>query len=37
MAAMAEDNSNSLDDGIGQSHFDVTVVGTGLSESIAAS
>lgn len=25
------------EDGIGQSHFDVTVVGTGLSESIVAS
>jgi RAB protein geranylgeranyltransferase component A len=28
---------SSPDDGIGQSHFDVTVMGTGLSESIAAS
>lgn len=34
---MSDANPTLPENDIGQSHFDVTVVGTGLSESIAAS
>lgn len=37
LSTMSEATTALPENDIGQSHFDVTVVGTGLSESIAAS